>query len=312
MRIRQKSFAETTGYNHPLYVQSLKEFGRPRELPFCRGYILERPIEDSNYHDAMGCYPLFTCQDWSQLNNDLEVLEGDIVSLSLVTDPFGNYDEQMLRLCFPDVLIPFKEHFVLDMSHPFHSSISKHHQRNVRKAFNRLSIERCVDPSGEIDVWVKLYHQLIGKHAIRGIASFSRESFEKQLRVPGIIAFRALHEGRVVGMILWYIQANIAYYHLGAYDNLGYEKGAAFALFWSALEHFATTGVRWLDLGAAPGLEQKEEDGLRRFKQGWSTGTKTAYFCGRIFDRASYRAITESKGIGNTKYFPAYRTGEFA
>jgi hypothetical protein len=259
----------------------------------------------------MGCYPLFTCQDWSRLNNDLESLEGDIVSLSLVTDPFGNYDEHMLRLCFPDVLIPFKEHFVLDMSRPFHLSIAKHHQRNARKALDRLAVERSEDPAGDIDIWVKLYQHLIERHAIRGIASFSRNSFEKQFSVPGIRVFKALHAGRVIGMLLWYVQGDIAYYHLGAYDEFGYEMHASFALFWDALEYFASTEVKWLDFGAGAGLEQAEGDGLRRFKRGWSTGTKTAYFCGWIFDRARYREITKAKGIKNTKYFPAYRAGEF-
>ena len=312
MRLHQKSLLQTAGYGHPLYVQSLKEFGEPRELRYCRGYILERPIKDSHYSDAMGSYPLFVCQDWGQLQPDIEALNAEIVSLSLVTDPFGNYDEQLLGLCFPDVFIPFKEHFVLDMNRPLHKSISKHHQRNAHKALSRLSVERCEDPKADIDVWVNLYQQLIERHGIRGITSFSKKSFEVQLRVPGIVAFKAVHGEKVLGMILWYMQGNIAYYHLGAYEDLGYEIGASFALFWSALEYFATTCVRWLDLGAGAGLTRKNEDGLTRFKQGWSTGTKTAYFCGRILNRARYREITQSKGICETGYFPAYRTGEFS
>ena len=41
------------------------------------------------------------------------------------------------------------------------------------------------------------------------------------------------------------------------------------------------------------------------------TGTRTAYFCGRIFDRRLYQEIVKSAGIVDTDYFPAYRLGEF-
>jgi hypothetical protein len=47
----------------------------------------------------MGCYPLFACQEWSQLNADLEGVAGELVSLALVTDPFGEYDLTDLRGC---------------------------------------------------------------------------------------------------------------------------------------------------------------------------------------------------------------------
>jgi len=40
------------------------------------------------------------------------------VCLSLVTDPFGDYDEAYLRQCFPDVVIEFKQHFIVDSRTP--------------------------------------------------------------------------------------------------------------------------------------------------------------------------------------------------
>src|SRR5690349_8434686 len=70
-----------TGYLHPAYAESLSEFGRPRLLPRSRGWILERPIPACPYFDAMGCYPLFTCHDWSELPGDLVDLGSELVSL---------------------------------------------------------------------------------------------------------------------------------------------------------------------------------------------------------------------------------------
>jgi len=95
------------GYAHPLYAQSLREFGTPRELQHCGGWVLKRAVPGGSAHDAMGCYPLFACRDWSQLHVDLEQLEPDIVALSLVTDPFGAYQLGDLQRCF-DRVIPFK------------------------------------------------------------------------------------------------------------------------------------------------------------------------------------------------------------
>src|SRR5947207_1456153 len=82
-------------------------------------------------------------------------------------------------------------------------------------------------------------------------------------------------------------------------------------IFATAIEHFAASGHRWLDLGAGAGIGGPASDGLARFKQGWSTGTRTVFFCGRIFDSAKYREIVEARRVPETSYFPAYRRGEF-
>lgn len=300
-----------TGYLHPGYVQSLSEFGTPRKLPRSKGWILERQIPGFPYRDAMGCYPLFACQDWSQLYADLEDMGKKLISLSLVTDPFGEHDEAYLHQCFRDVVIPFKEHFVIDLSRPMDTFVCGHHRRYTRKALRQLHIERCEDPTQFINEWVDLYAALIERHNIKGILAFSELAFGKQLSVPGIVALRAVSEETTVGMLLWYVQGEVGYYHLGASSATGYELRASFAMFWSAIEYFAANGLRWLNLGAGAGVKSNGTDGLSRFKRGWSTGTRTAYFCGRIFDQARYAEIVKVKGIPTISYFPAYRKGEF-
>ena len=131
-----------TGYLHPKYAESLDRFGAPRELPGSRGTILERPIPGFNYFDAMGCYPIFVCQNWDLLKSDLENIEGGLVCLSLVTDPFGEYDVNSLRRSFPDMMIPFKEHFVVDLSHTLDTFVHSHHRRNARQALKVVRVEQ--------------------------------------------------------------------------------------------------------------------------------------------------------------------------
>jgi len=301
------------GYSHPDYAASLTEFGRPRALPRSSGRLLERPIIHTPYRDAMGCYPLFACSDWSRLNLDLEELNDDLVSVAIVADPFGDHDEVQLRKCFPTVVSPFKEHMVTDLSRSPESFVRPQHRHKARKALEHLDIERCEEPTQFANEWIKLYGNLIQRHGIRGLAAFSATSFKAQLAVPGISMFRATLNNETVGMILWYTDREVAYYHLGAYSEQGYKLGASFALFWRALEYFSSEKVKWLNLGAGAGLSSKDgADGLTRFKRGWATGTRTVYFCGRIFDQLKYAEAMRSRNITTTDYFPAYREGEFA
>ena len=128
--------------------------------------------------------------------------------------------------------------------------------------------------------------------------------------MPGLVAFRAEAGGATVGMLLWFVQGDVAYYHLGAYDEAGYARNASFALFWRSIEWF-TGRVRWLDLGAGAGLGDGS-GGLDRFKAGWATGTRTAYLCRHVFRPDRYDAIARAAGTPDAAYFPSYRAGEFA
>jgi hypothetical protein len=298
------------GYLHPQYAASLSEFGEPMQLPTSGGWLLKRPV-DSSRADAMGTYPLFTCEDWKSLQRDFNQLGRSLVSIVAVTDPFGDYDETLLRDCFGDLVMPFKSHFVNDLRHPLDGIISKHHARNACAGHKQVIVERCEDASVHLDDWVRLYSVLVQRHQINGIHAFSPVSFAKQLSTPGMVCFRAIRNRQTVGMILWYVQNSVAYYHLGAYTDEGYELRASFALFRSALEYFAESGMRYANLGAGAGLGSAADDGLSRFKQGWSSGLRTAYLCGRIFDRQEYDRLVHARAIGTTDYFPAYRKGEF-
>jgi hypothetical protein len=300
-----------TGYLHPRYAASLAEFGLPRALPRCGAWVLQRAIPSVPFQDAMGCYPLFACRDWSRLAADLEDMAHDVVCLSVVTDPFGEYDEAHLKQCFQDRVIAFKKHFCVDLGRPMEEYVHRDHRRKARKALARLQVERCENAIQWVDDWVRLYGHLIQRHRITGILTFSRTAFAQQFEVPGLVVFRALHRDKPVGMVLCYIQGNVAYYHLGAHGPAGYEMGSSFALFWRLIEHLRDRGLRWINLGAGAGIGDDATDGLTRFKRGWSTGTRTAYFCGRVFDRPAYDRIVKIKGIADTAYFPAYREGEF-
>ena len=299
------------GYSHPLYAQSLAEFGKARHLPLCDGWVLVRRIPGCSERDAMGCYPYFSCGNWDALGEDLEALGNEIVSLSLVADPFGDHHSELLSTCFPDVCVPFKDHFVVDLDEPSETFVSRAHRRNANKGLQRVSVERCEKPRNFLEDWNRLYANLIARHRISGLVAFSRSSFAIQLQVPGLVAFRAHRDGTTVGMLLWYLQGQVAHYHLGAFDRMGYESLASFALFWRAIEFFRSEGLRWLNLGGGAGVDISADSGIARFKSGWASTTRPAYFCGRTFDprRSAELAALHPSGAGG--YFPSYRAGEF-
>ena len=299
------------GYMHPEYTQSLAEFGAPRLLPRCGGWVLERQIPGSPYRDAMGAYPLFACQDWSQLEADLEVVGKEWISLILVSDPFGAYTPADLEQVFKDVLIPFKEHFVVDMHLPLNEIGGSRRRKHARRALRNVQIEVCQEPGQFVDTWLDLYSNLIEKHYIQGIRAFSRTAFTKQLSMPGISVLRAVYEGETIGAQLYLMQGDVVHCHLGAVNDIGYEVGATYALDWYSFEYFADK-ARWLNLGGGAGLSSNGTDGLSEYKRGWATDTRTAYLCGRIFNHTIYAELAKAKNISNQDYFPTYRKGEFA
>ena len=112
----------------------------------------------------------------------------------------------------------------------------------------------------QIDPNLKIYAlansqviELCEKHNIKGIRAFSKESFRKQLEIPGAILFRAIYENKTVGMHIWYEQGDLAYGHLGSYTNEGYKLFVAYAIFWYLIEHFKERGLRYLDFGGGAG-----------------------------------------------------------
>ncbi len=121
--------------------------------------------------------------------------------------------------------------------------------------------------------------------------------------------FRAIYRESTVGAALCLMQEDVAYGHLMGINEVGHKLGASYALYWSNFEYF-NDKVRWIDWGGTSGIQNNLADGLSQFKRGWSTDTRTAYFCGKIINQKRYQALIEAYTSSETRYFPAYRNGE--
>jgi hypothetical protein len=189
------------------------------------------------------------------------------------------------------------------------SELAENHRRNARKALVCLDVQRVSEPLGERSKWGEVYGELIQKHKIRGIAAFSDASFALQLGTPGLEMWVARHEGQVVGICLWMVQGELAYYHLAAYTPLGYELRASFGLFFRVFEDFESRGICRVNLGGASGVNVSADDGLARFKGGLTSSTQTAYFCGSVLNHSLYEELVTTADTAGVQLFPAYRFG---
>jgi hypothetical protein len=298
---------QPSGYRNPLYAKSLAEFGEPRELPRSGGWLLERTIPGSSYSDAIGCYPMFSPLHWEGLNQDLADLSPSLVSVALVADPFGEYSHESLSLWF-DKVVAFKQHHILDFDKPI--LVSKHHRYYSRKAASAVSIEVSPPPAGFAGQWNSLYEGLVRRHQLKGIKAFSRVSFDLQMEIPGMVAVQAVKNGSLVGAHLWFRDGDVAYSHLAASTEEGYNLNCSYAIHSAVIEYFRPI-VRWVDLGGGAGTAAKT-DGLSRFKAGWSNSMRPAYFCARILNQKRYHELIQRVQAPDMNYFPAYRCGEFA
>jgi hypothetical protein len=288
-------------YADASYVASLADIGDPVHLPRSGGWLLSRRVADTGRRDLTGPYPLLSCSRWDVLADDLAALDDDVLSVVAVADPLGTWEPADLEAAFPDHLVPFKRHLVRDLDRP--ASLPAHHRRRLRHAARAVDVEVCADPTDHLDDWVALYDFLVARHRMTGISAFSRDSFSRQLAVPRMVALRAERQGVTVGMTLWLVGGDTAYYHLGASTAEGYELSASYALFAEALDHLRGLGVARVDLGGSAGAASRE-DGLFRFKQGWANAELPAHLGGRVLDRRAYAAL---RPAGDTTWFPAYR-----
>lgn len=299
-----------TGYLHPDYARSLSGFGKPQYLPASGGWLLVRTVPGSSGQDAMGCYPLFSCNDWTRIHEDMEEIKNDLVSMVIVSDPFAKVSVEYLTTHF-DIVKPFKEHVVVDLEADWASLVKKNHRYYARRSLKKMDVEIVFQPERLLNEWVELYQNLIYRHNITGIRAFSRSCFENQLKLPGlfVVVGRSRDNNQVIGMHLVIVQGYNAYSHLAAYSKEGYGIRAAYGIYWETIRYLHSISCRLFDIGAMAGTSDSHENGLWAYKTGWSDYKIPVYLCGKILNIENYVSECRRSGLINNNFFPAYRNG---
>ena len=121
--------------------------------------------------------------------------------------------------------------------------------------------------------------------------------------MPGLLMYRASSGGQTVGFSLWMVHGSSAYGHLAAYTAEGRQGGVAYAFYWTILRDLRMLGVEMVDLRGGV----TDDDGLARWKAGWTHESRPSLVCGAIVRPAEYAELTRVRGDGSTSYFPSYR-----
>jgi len=286
-------------YADPAYVVALMpEDGKALAVPAWGNAVLVRPIANGGY-DAAGSYPLMPFAGMSDIPAGLEQLRRHgLVSVSMVPDPLASPDTDRLKRHFGHVK-PFKSHLIIEAIRAY--APVKHHRERIRRGYRRCRIERG-PLAGWLSDWQQLYAGLVAHRQIKGMADFPSRYFTHLTHIPQLEAFAAFVGEELCGMTLWFAYQGVVYNHLTACNATGYANGAAFALYDAAITHFGDSGV--INLGGGAGTSGGDDGGLFAFKQGFATGTVTAYICGAVLDAKAYEALSHTPV---TDFFPAYR-----
>ena len=295
--------SQPSGYRSQAYALALADVGQPLTFGSTGGFLLERSIPGTQKQDLMGPYPLFCCDDWGVLGAALDALGPRHVSVTLVTDPFCPIMAEGLADLFP-ICRPLHDHFVIDLAAPL--TLSRHHRRKLRHAGSLRLASGPAEVSLAAD-WVRLYEVLVARKNIRDLRGFSAEALRSQLQVPGAHLVTAWDNEEMVGADLYLLDGEVAYAHLSAYSDKGYDLSASYPMMELAIGYFRDRGARFIDLGGAPAAGNS---GLLDFKSGWTHLTLPSYLCGRVLDPVAYRDLCPS-GADGSGYFPGYRRGEF-
>ena len=298
------------GYSHEKYAKAMSEFGLPQKLPLSSGYIIERKIPGTQYKDAIGLYPVFSCHDWSMVPQDLQTFAERYITVSLVTDPFSAVSVEFLEQYF-DIMRPFKTHYITHFNQPLQKIVRRSSRQDAYKALEMMDVEICHQPIKYLNEWVSLYENIIKKHNVDAINKFSVRSFKFQLEIPGMVMFLGRQGPEIVGAVLYLMHDSVCYGHLAAFTSAGYRIKAFNGILWRALEYMEKRGIQYLNHGGAAGTNEDPNDGLAVFKKGWSNEVRQVYFCGKIYDIEKYQVLCAQRNVEQTDFFPAYRSGEF-
>ncbi len=269
---------------------------------------LKRPIPETDTFDLAGPYPCLSVSDHRALADEVMSLRGTgAVSVVFVTSAFeeSSVARDLARLT---ICRPFKTHYLVRFDRPWREHLSAHHARELQRAArNGVEIRIFATNEGYADTFWPLYEVLIARHGIAGIQALGPQIVAAQFGLPGMLAIEAVLGGEVIASSIWAHDDREAHLHLHAQTERAYRLCAGYLLYEAALDHFSTR-LAQVDLGGAAGLADRMDDGLGRFKRGWSNAMAQTYLCGEILDEDCYRALTEARGAAHSAFFPQYRS----
>lgn len=289
------------GYLSTQYTNIYSHLGEIVPLEHSEGSLLLRKINDQDC-DLSNIYPFLTYNKGIpayDLQNAIH--EYNPVTVTIVTDPL-----KPLVSSLPAE--DYKEHAVVELDKYNFNNLSDNVKRNIKTAKSDLEINmRILDPLHH--PLHKMYQNLVKRHNITSeLTNYTLEQMEGILDVPGAVSFTAKEDPKgdrnwipkIVNRSVFYIQGDDAYYVLGCQSDEGYSLKSNFLLMHEAIETFKKLGLNRLLLGSAP----EGNEGLKRFKKGFSTQMVTNQIIKLVCNEEKYASMVDGRNNDN---FPAYR-----
>jgi len=176
---------------------------------------------------------------------------------------------------------------------------------NVRIACKRgVRVERSANPC----LFVDIYHRAMDRVNAAPFYYFSDAYFERLVDLDSVSLYFARDgDGRVISAALFLHSRRYVHYHLSATATGVNRLAPGSLLLHSVALDMQRAGKKYLHLGGAAA----SQEGLLRFKRGFS-GDRRGYYVGRrVQDLAKYEAAQAAWDAANpgksTDYFPGYR-----
>ena len=209
---------------------------------------------------------------------------------------------------FPDLLVPVQG---APRRRPRDGAVARarspHHRRNARERALRArrGRGRRAEPADMLDDWIALYDEPRPRATgSAGTAAFSPRASRAQLAVPGIVASARSRTGRPSARRCGSSPGDVAYYHLAAYTQRGYELDGVVRAVRDGARALRATRAR---VGSRSAPAPASTDAERRADALQATAGRrrraTAYLCGQDPD-AGRATRSCSRGAADTSLLP--------
>ena len=291
-------------YATEIYARSLDHIGQALYVPHWETSVLIRNIDD-HYKDIIGIYPITVIAEHADLKGGLDYLKKmGFISVILNLDDFNRPSMEALSGVF-EFVRPFKTHYIYrpSITDP---TYTKHHRYEINKALKILQVEK-LNLGANLEAWKNLYSELTERHNLQSLHNFSAAHHHILAQLDKIVAFGAWKDNELVSCHIWSEHNGFVHSHLAASNETGYKSSAAYAVNDFSTRYFREANL--INFGGGAGATSDPNDGLIRFKKGFSNDIALSYLCGGILNNDIYQKLLQKKGTTNTiiEFFPAYR-----
>lgn len=177
--------------------------------------------------------------------------------------------------------------------------------RNIlRKCEKELIFQKC----NNLDKFIELYVQTMNKNKATDFYYFSQKYYEQLLKITNVELYEIKKDDQVISSAFFMFGDQFVHYHLSANDYNMRQYNANYFILDQICEIAKSKNKKYFILGG--GSTNSKEDTLLRFKQKFSSQTKSFYISGKVYNDEiydKYKKIWEEQSTQDVKYFLKYR-----